>query len=76
MGVHNSGEGALVLVLDKLSAAACAHVDFNWYAFEGVSLGGLKVEVVLGTNFVPLVSLDTRDFDSANEGRVGIPSGF
>ena len=64
------------MILDELSAAACTHVDLDWDALEGIGFGGLKVEVVLGTNFVPLVGLDTVDCSSTNEGGVGIPGWF
>ena len=59
--------------MDEFSRAACAHVDLNWDALKRVRLGCLKIEVVLSTNFIPLVSLDSRNFCSTNISTVRHP---
>lgn len=53
-GVHFGSEGAWVLLLDKLFVTTGSHINLDRNSLERVVLFGLKVDVVLQANFVPL----------------------
>ena len=60
--------------MNELVAAICAHINLNWDALKRISLSCLEIVVVLQTNFVPLVSLDTGYFSGTNKSAVRHPS--